>query len=447
MSNRSSKMENWPIGKLVYSMSIPAVISMLVQAMYNIVDTIYISMYSEKALFAIGLVYPLQMVLIAIGIGGAIGTGTLIARRLGEKRYDEANSVVTTGVVLTFIHSVVVGLFGILISRWFLSLFTSEIEVINMGYSYLFVVMGFNFGMMFEVLFERVQQSQGSMVMPMISQLLGAIVNVVLDPILIFGYFGFPEMGITGAAIATVIGQIIAMIFIVSVNVFGKNEVKVSFKGFKLVWQRCKDIYNTGLPNAVMNMMASVTITAMNSMIVTFSDTAVTALSIYFKLQSFVFMPVFGFNQGSLPILSYNYGARNQKRYKSTVKVYLFNAFVLMSLGTLLFTFKTDWLLSIFNPSKELIEIGSKTLRIISLSFPIAALTISMSNLFQSVGKGFSSMIMSLSRQLIFLIPVAFILGRLWGLDAIWAAYPVSELLVFVIFLPKCIKTVKEAFQ
>ena len=447
MSNRSSKMENWPIGKLVYSMSIPAVISMLVQAMYNIVDTIYISMYSEKALFAIGLVYPLQMVLIAIGIGGAIGTGTLIARRLGEKRYDEANSVVTTGVVLTFIHSVVVGLFGILISRWFLSLFTSEIEVINMGYSYLFVVMGFNFGMMFEVLFERVQQSQGSMVMPMISQLIGAIVNVVLDPILIFGYFGFPEMGITGAAIATVIGQIIAMIFIVSVNVFGKNEVKVNFKGFKLVWQRCKDIYNTGLPNAVMNMMASITITAMNSMIVTFSDTAVTALSIYFKLQSFVFMPVFGFNQGSLPILSYNYGARNQKRYKSTVKVYLFNAFVLMSLGTLLFTFKTDWLLSIFNPSKELIEIGSKTLRIISLSFPIAALTISMSNLFQSVGKGFSSMIMSLSRQLIFLIPVAFILGRLWGLDAIWAAYPVSELLVFVIFLPKCIKTVKEAFQ
>ena len=447
MSNRSEKMANWPMGKLIYSMSIPAVFSMLVQALYNIVDTVYISMYSERALFAMGLVFPLQMISVAIAIGGAIGTSTLIARRLGEKRKEEAALTATTGLVLTLFHGVFVALIGIFSSRAFLSLFTKEIDVINMGYDYLIVVMGLSIGMMLEIYFERIQQSQGDMVSPMISQSLGAITNVILDPIFIFGYFGIPEMGIKGAAIATVIGQFVAMIYIIIANVYGKSEIKVSFKGFKLVWERCKAIYELGLPNAIMNMMGSITTTAMNSVLVGFSDTAVTALSIYFKLQSFVFMPVFGFNQGTLPILSYNYGAQNYERFKKAVRIYGLTTFSIMLCGTLLFWLGTGWLLNIFSPSDHLIEIGSVTLKIISLSFPIAAIVIAMTTIFQSVGKSFSSMFMSLSRQLIFLIPAAFLFGKIWGLDGIWFAYPFAELSVLLLFLPKCIKIVKEGFN
>ncbi len=446
MDNKSQKMAEWPMFKLIYSMSIPAVFSMFIQALYNIVDSMYIARLSEDALFAMGLVFPLQMIGLSLALGGAIGCATLVSRRLGQKRKEEASATATTGLVLSVIHMIIVSLVGILFSKAFLSMFTSDNKIIGMGYDYLSIVMGINMGMFIEVFFSRLQQSQGNMILPMISQLIGAITNIILDPIFIFGGLGIAAMGVKGAAIATVIGQIVSAIFTVLVNVFGKHEVSINFKNFIWKNETVKNIYEVGLPVAIMNALGSVTTTAMNAVLVSYSQVAVTTLSIYFKLQSFVFMPIFGFNQGTLPILSYNFGAMNFNRYKEAVKIYIGSTIAIMTLGVILFWSVPNALLALFEPSNELLISGNAALKIISISFPVVGVSIVMTTVFQSLGKGFDSMIMSLSRQLLFLVPPAFIFGKLWGVNAVWFSYPFAEICVFIIFLPLCIKTVKKAF-
>lgn len=447
MSAKLDKMATWPIGKLLFSMGIPAVFSMLIQAMYNVVDSIYISNYSQDAMFAIGLATPLQMVGLSIAIGGGVGIGTLISRRLGEKNHNEANAVATTGVIITFIHVVMVVLLGVLFAKPFLSIFTDRPEIIELGYDYLIIVMGLCFGQFYAILFERILQSQGNMIFPMFSQLIGAVANIILDPVFIFGFGPILAMGMKGAAIATVIGQIAGMIFITLAVLIGKHEVKITFKGFKSNSRRIKDIYAVGLPSAVMNMISSFTTTLMNGVLVSFSENAVTSLGIYFRLQSFVFMPVFGFNQGALPILSYNYGARNSERFLKTTKLYLLCAMVCMGIGTLLFSLKPDVLLSFFEMDEVLFDIAQVTLRTISFSFIPAAISIVISTLFQSFGKGTSSMIQSVLRQLVVLVPVAYILAQFNNLDLVWYAYPIAEVAVVLMFAPLAIKTYRKCFN
>ena len=438
-------MATWPIGKLLFSMGIPAVLSMLIQALYNIVDTIYISQYSQDAMFAIGLVYPMQMVGLSLALGTGVGIGTLVSRRLGEKRKEEAGHVASTGIIIALVHVVLIVLLGIFATKPFLNMYTDRPEIIALGYDYLSIVMIFNFGQMLSVCFERIMQAQGNMIIPMISLIVGAVTNIVLDPIMIFGQFGFPEMGIAGAAIATVIGQILGMCVVAGAAIFGKHEVKFHFKGFKLDLGIVKDIYAVGLPTAIMNMIGSVTTTLMNGVLVKFSENAVTSLSLYFKLQSFVFMPVFGFNQGALPILSYNFGARNKDRYFKTFRLYMISALVFMTIGTLLFRFVPELMLSFFEMDESLKVIASITLQTIALSFIPAAVSIVFSTVFQSFGKGTTSMIQSMLRQLGILIPVAYLLSNI-SLDAVWYAYPIAEIAVVLIFIPFVIKAYKGAF-
>ena len=426
-------------------MGIPAVLSMLIQALYNIVDTIYISQYSQDAMFAIGLVYPMQMVGLSLALGTGVGIGTLVSRRLGEKRKEEAGHVASTGIIIALVHVVLIVLLGIFGTKPFLNMYTDRPEIIALGYDYLSIVMIFNFGQMLSVCFERIMQAQGNMIIPMISLIVGAVTNIVLDPIMIFGQFGFPEMGIAGAAIATVIGQILGMCVVAGAAIFGKHEVKFHFKGFKLDLGIVKDIYAVGLPTAIMNMIGSVTTTLMNGVLVKFSENAVTSLSLYFKLQSFVFMPVFGFNQGALPILSYNFGARNKDRYFKTFRLYMISALVFMTIGTLLFRFVPELMLSFFEMDESLKVIASITLQTIALSFIPAAVSIVFSTVFQSFGKGTTSMIQSMLRQLGILIPVAYLLSNI-SLDAVWYAYPIAEIAVVLIFIPLVIKAYKGAF-
>ena len=447
MTKRSEKMATWPIPKLLFSMGIPAVFSMLIQALYNIVDTVFISQYSQDAMFAIGLAFPLQMTGLSLALGLGVGTGTLVSRRLGEKRKEEASKVASTSIILALIQVILVILVGLFLTKPFLHLFTDRPEIIELGYSYLSIVLIFNFGQMFSVVLERIMQAQGDMITPMMALITGAVTNIILDPIFIFGYFGIPEMGIAGAAIATVIGQIAGCLVVVYAAVRGhKHEIKFNFKGFKWDMVVVRDIYSVGLPTAIMNMISSVTTTLMNGVLVNFSELAVTSLSLYFKLQSFVFMPVFGFNQGALPILSYNFGARDRKRYLETGKLYLATAFVFMFIGTILFTFTPKLMLSFFETTPELDAIAVVTLKRIALSFIPAAFGISMSTMFQSLGRGTTSMIQSICRQLIFLIPAAYVLANL-GLDAVWYAYVIAEVLVCIIFAPILYKVYQNVFR
>ena len=443
----SNKMATMPISSLFFKMSVPAVFSMVIQALYNIVDTIYVAQISEDALFTMGLVFPLQMIALSIALGGSVGVSTLISRKLGEKNKTQADKIAATGIIITLFHMIIVFIIGIYFSRSFLRLFTDNPIIIEGGYDYLSVVLGASFGLFGSVFFEKIQQSQGNTVVPMIAMLIGAITNIILDPVFIFGYFGVPAMGIKGAAIATVIGQIFGFLYILQFSLFKKHEIDISFKGFKLEISNIKEIYKIGLPVTVMNMIGSIATTILNSILVPISTLGVTALGIYFKLQSFIFMPVFGFNQGALPILSYNFGAKNEKRFKDTIKVYILSSLVIMSLGTLAMWGFTNQLLFLFKASDELISVGQYTLRFISISFPFAALTIASITILQSLGKAFSSLMISILRQLVFLVPFSLLLSKWLGANGVWLSFPIAEVLVLIIYLPKVVKMINQGFK
>lgn len=446
--NSAHKMGEMPVGKLLVSMSLPAIFSMFIQALYNIVDSIYVAQLGQDALFAIGLAFPMQMLSLAVGLGCGTGTNALVARRLGQKRQEHADQTATTGLVLSLIHTGIIMVVGTLLSKPFISLFTNDLATIEMGASYLSICMFFCLGQQVQIICERVLQATGNMIVPMFSLLISAITNIILDPIMIFGYFGFPAMGIAGAALATVIGQWVGMIYILIVLLRNKNHaVTVSLKNFKLEGIVIKKIYQIGIPTMIMNAIGSITTTCMNAILVGFSDVAVNALSIYFKVQSFIFMPIFGMNQGAMPILSYNYGAVLKQRYTHTVKLMLTFAMSMMLLGMFIFSFFPQTILGLFNPTAELISVGSVALSTISKSFIFAAICIVMTTVFQSLGKGVKSMLMSMMRQLLFLIPMAFIFGKVFGLEAVWWAYPCAEGLVMIIFIPQAIHTVKQQFQ
>ncbi len=438
--DRENKMGVMSINKLLITMSLPMIISMLVQALYNVVDSMFVSHISENALSAVSLAFPLQSFMIAVGTGTGVGINAVLSKSLGEKNYDEANSAANNGIFLAVLSYLLFLIIGLFFTRFFYQCQTDITEIIEGGYSYLVVCTTCSFGLFGQIVFERLMQSTGKTFYTMITQGLGAIINIILDPILIFGLFGFPKLGIAGAAIATVIGQIIAMLLAIYYNVSKNDEIKIKIKGFKPNFKTIKKIYSVGIPSIIMGSIGSVMTFGMNKILMVFTSTATAVFGVYFKLQSFVFMPVFGINNGMVPIVSYNFGARNKERMIDTMKISIIYAVCIMIIGFTIIQIYPDKLLSIFNASKSMIDIGIPALKIISLSFLFAGFCIIVGSVFQALGEGVLSMIVSIARQLVVLLPVAYLFSKTGNLNMIWWAFPIAEIasvVLSVIFLKR----------
>lgn len=438
-----NRMGNAKMLPLILSMSLPAMFSMLIQALYNIVDSYFVAQVSDKAVSALSLAYPIQNLLIAFAVGTAAGVTSLISRRLGEGRREEAESAAVHGVVLSVITWAAFAVFGAFFTTPFFRMFESDPEIVRMGNQYLSICCIFSFGQFVVTMLEKIMQATGNMFWPMIFQLVGAVVNIVVDPILIFGWFGLPAMGVTGAAIATVSGQILAMMLSIVVTA-RRQTLKITFKGFRFHGNTVKNIYAVGIPAIVMQAISTVMNMAINAILAAFSTAAYTVFGLYFKLRSFVFMPVLGLNQGLMPIMGYNYGAKKQKRLMQSFYQGSAIALVIMLVGVLAFMLLPGQLLGFFNPTSELLEVGIPALRIISLCFPLAALGLVSSNMYQAIGKGNYSLIMSLMRQLVVLVPVAWLLAKLTNnVNMVWWAFPIAEtvsLAVSIFFLVRLYK-------
>ena len=429
-----NKLGIMPVGKLLVVMSVPTMFSMLIQALYNIVDSIFVSHYSEKALTAVSLAFPMQMLMFSFAIGTSVGVCSVISRRLGERRLEEAQKAAQTGYTIELMLMVAFVLIGAFLSKPFIRLYTSDAELISMTSVYLQICMMLSIGSFVNVFCEKALQSTGDTIHPMIIQASGAIFNVIFDPILIFGYLGFPAMGVAGAAYATVAGQIFAM-FMGIVFLKRNRHLSVRLLRPRLYRDSAQDIIKVGLPAVIMQGIGTIMTSLMNAILITFDVLATTVFGVYFKLQSFVFMPIFGMNSGLMPILGYNYGAKNKPRMMRALKLGIVFAFIFMSLGTLIFNLFPDALLGLFNASDSLKSLGEVALRLISLSFPLAAISIILGALFQAMGDGFYSMVVSVVRQLFILIPCAWLFGRLFGLNAVWFSFLTAEVFALVLSL------------
>lgn len=436
---QENKMGIMPIPKLLISMSLPMIASMLVQALYNIVDSMFVAQLNENALTAVSLAFPIQNLMIAVAAGTGVGINALLSRSLGEKQFDTANTIARNGILLGVLSSLVFAIAGIFGSRFFFEVQTKDAQIIEYGTQYMSVITIASIGIFLQITFERLMQSTGKTIFNMITQGLGAIINIILDPILIFGWFGLPAMGVTGAAVATVIGQIIAASLGIFFNRKYNKEIHVTFKGFKPCRKTIGNIYKIGVPSIIMQSIGSLTTFGMNNILLMFSSTAATVFGVYFKLQSFIFMPVFGLTNGMIPIVAYNYGARNKKRIYQTFKLSVIMSVSIMAIGVVIFQSIPKTLLGLFEASDHMLAIGVPALRAISLSFVFAGFCIICSATFQALGNGVYSMLMSFARQIIVILPVAFIFAKTLGLNAVWYSYPIAEIVsvVMSIFMLK----------
>lgn len=423
-----NKMGVMPINKLIITMSLPMVVSMLVQALYNVVDSVFVSRLSEDALTAVSMAFPMQNLMISVAVGIGVGINAMLSRSLGEKNFDAANKTAENGIFLELIGYILFLLIGIFITKPFFLAQSASDEITAMGIEYTGICLIMSFGIFMQIASERILQSTGRTVYTMITQTTGAVINIILDPILIFGLFGMPKMGVAGAAAATVTGQICAAIFATVLNIKCNPDVHISFKGFRPETKYVRTILAVGVPSIIMSSVGSVMTFGMNKILITFSSTAVAVFGIYFKLNSFIFMPVFGLNNGTVPIISYNYGAKNKKRLTKTIKLAIVYAVAMMLAGLALFQLIPDVLLRLFDASDHMLEIGVPALRVISLSFSFAGICIVISSCFQALGHGFLSMFVSIVRQLIVLLPSAFILAKLGGIHAVWWSFNIAEI-------------------
>lgn len=446
--NTSDKLRNMPIPRLLAVMSAPAMLSMFVQALYNVVDSLFVARVGEDALTALTLAFPMQMLVMAFAIGLGVGTNSLIARRLGEGRREEASQAAQLGLLVALVISVVFAASGVFISRAYIHAFGTDEAIMNMAISYLSVCVAVSFGQVLEVFFNKCQQAMGNMVVPMISQLVGAITNIVLDPLLIFGIGPFPQMGVTGAAIATVVGQILAMITVIVATIVRKPEVSIFFrKDFRPTVANFKAIMLVGFPTTVMNAIGSVVTTFMNGILLVFSTTAVAVYGIYFKLNSLFLMPIFGLNQGAMPIMGYNYGAGIKKRFDKTYRLSTCVAFGFGVISSVVFIVFPEFLLRVFNATEAMYAVGVPALQILGTVLTIASFSVVMNAMFTAVGHGFASMLQSLLRQLVLLLPAAYLFGKWWGVTGVWIAFPVCELITLIIMTPFATRLVKKLFK
>lgn len=430
IEEKENRMGVMPVGKLLFSMSTPMVISFLVQSLYNIVDSIFVARYSPNALAAVSLAYPIQILMIAVSVGTGVGVNALLSRLLGEGKKDRAKATADNAVLLAIISSIAFAIFGIIATKAFFDAQTNSETIRNLGYSYLSIVSIFSFGLILEVTYERILQSTGKTIYNMITQGIGAIINIILDPILIFGLLGAPKMGVAGAAIATVAGQIVAMILSFVFNMKYNEEVDITFGKhiFKPDFIIIKDIYKVGIPSIAMQSMSTLMMLGLNKILVRYSDMAVNVLGIYYKLQSFVFMPIFGLNNGMTPIVAYNYGARNKDRIMKVLKYSFLSSLVIMVIGTAIFWLFPKELMILFSPNEEMLRLGIPALRICSLCFILAAFDVIAIASFQSLGNGMYALYASFLRQLVLILPLAYVLSNMFGLEAVWYSIPLAEL-------------------
>lgn len=445
---KENKMGTMPVVKLIVTMSLPAILSMTVLAMYNVVDSIFVGNYSQNGLAALSIVYPMQLLLISVSVGTAVGVNSLVSRKLGEKEFAEANSAAAHGLITCLFSYVLFLLLGIFAVEPFMNLFTKDPEIMQFGIDYLRIVLILSIFSIIQVMIEKTLQATGNMIYPMLFQMLGAVVNIIFDPLLIFGIGPFPEMGISGAAIATVFGQFCGMLFAVIVLFTKTHQIKITFRGFKIKANMFRQIYAVGFPSVIMQSISAIMMLGLNT-IFTMNDSAVsvTVLGVYFKLQSFVFMPCFGLNQGVLPVLGYNYGARNKKRVYSTLKCGIIIAVCIMAVGVTLMWLIPDKLIAMFGGDQSLMEAGVPAFRIISLCFIPAAVSIILITLFQATGKGFRGLFISFARQLVVLLPVAYLLSVTLGVGYVWYAFPIAEAVALVIALLFFLNLVRGDFK
>ena len=417
-----------PVKRLLVTMSLPMIISMLVQALYNIVDSVFVSMINQAALTAVSMAFPIQNLLIAVSAGTCVGVNALLSRSLGERNAKNANLAAVNGLFLAFVSFLFFALFGIFGARFFFESQTDNPVIIEYGIQYLQIVCIFSFGLFGEMMFERILQSTGQTFYCMITPGTGAIINIILDPILIFGLLGVPAMGIRGAAAATVFGQIVAMVLAAMLNHAKNKDVRISFKGFSPHKRTISIIYQVGVPSIIMQSISSVMTFGLNKILISFSETAVAVFGVYFKLQSFIFMPIFGLNNGMIPIIAYNYGARNKKRIMETVRLSIGIAVGIMLIGLAVFQLMTPQLLMLFQADADMLSIGVPALRIISLSFLFAGYCIIVGSVFQAMGNGVYSLIISVARQLVCILPLAYFFAQVFGLHAVWYSIPLAEI-------------------
>lgn len=428
-----NKMGTMPINRLLISMSLPMIISMLVQAMYNIIDSVFVAQIGEEALTAVSMAFPVQNLMIAVSVGTCVGVNALLSRSLGEGKPKDAQLTAVNGIFLAFLGALVFALFGIVGSRMYFQSQTSDPLIVEYGVQYLLICTVFSIGLFMEMTLERILQSTGRTIYNMYSQGVGAITNIILDPILIFGLLGFPALGIRGAALATVIGQILAAFLSLIFNLKKNEDVSLNMRGFRPNGRIIRIIYEVGIPSIIMQSIASVMTYGMNLILISFSATAVTVFGVYFKLQSFIFMPIFGLNNGMIPIIAYNYGARNKKRIMDTARLSIFIAVAIMMIGIVIFQLFPAQLLLMFNASEHMLEVGVPALRLISLSFIFAGYCIIVSSIFQALGNGVYSLVTSVARQLFCILPVAYIFARVFGLHAVWFSFPLAEIVSVVL--------------
>ena len=440
---KENKMGTMPVNRLIINIGMPMILSMLVQALYNVVDSIFVARITDgtaagsagtAALVAVGMAFPFQMLLVAVGAGTGVGVNSLLSKALGEKDHETVERAANNGIFLSIMSAVVFFMIGKFFAGMLIRSQGGEGLALKYGTQYLSIVFMCSFGIYMQFIFERLLQSTGKSFYSMITQMTGAIINIVLDPILIFGMFGFPELKVAGAAIATVTGQVVAACMGLALNLKKNHEIKISLKGFKPHGPTIGRIYAVGVPTMIMQSIGSVMTYCMNRILVSLNDAAVAVFTVYFKLQSLFFMPLFGLNNGLIPILAYNYGARNRKRMVEAIKICMMYAFGFAAIGFGLFKLIPDKLLLIFNTGDaSLITYGVPALKIIAWHYLLAWFCIIGGTVYQSLGNGMYSLIVSVARQLVVLIPAAYILARIGGLDLIWWSFPIAELMSFVV--------------
>lgn len=442
---KENKMGIMPVPRLLITMSLPMMLSMLVQALYNIVDSIFVAQINENALTAVSLAFPVQSFMIAVSAGTGVGINALLSRNLGEKKFEEANQAARNGIFLAFLSFFAIALIGLFGAHTFFQLQTQDEQIVNYGTQYLTIISILSIGVFMQVTLERLLQSTGKTIYSMITQGIGAIINIIMDPILIFGLCGLPRLEVAGAAIATVTGQIVAVVLSIYFNCTKNKEINLNMKGFRPDKKVILTIYQVGLPSIVMQSIGSVMVFGMNKILLMFSSTAAAVFGVYFKLQSFIFMPVFGLNNGMIPIIAYNYGARNKKRIMSTMNLSIGLAVGIMVVGLAIFQIFPTQLLGFFDASDHMLEIGVPALRIISLSFIFAGYCIIVGSVFQALGNGVYSLITSAARQLMVILPAAYIFARVFGLSMVWWSIPLAEIVSVILstLLFKRIKRLK----
>lgn len=431
-NTKENKMGVMPVPKLLVTMSLPIILSMLVQALYNIVDSIFVAQINENALTAVSLTFPIQNLMIAISAGTGVGINALLSRNLGEQKFEDANLAARNGIFLGFISSIVMALIGIFGSRAFFLFQTKDAQIVNYGTQYMMIITIFSAGIFMQITFERLLQATGRTFYTMITQGLGAIINIILDPIFIFGLFGFPRMEVAGAALATVTGQLVAVCLSLYFNIRKNPEISINMKNFRPNKRVIRTIYQVGIPSIIMQSIGSIMVFGMNKILLIFSSTAAAVFGVYFKLQSFIFMPIFGLNNGMIPIVAYNYGAKHKHRILSTIKLSIVISVSIMCIGLFIFQLFPGQLLSFFDASEHMMEIGIPALRIISLSFIFAGYCIIVGSVFQALGNGMYSLVISFARQLLVILPVAYVFAMMYGLHMVWWSFPIAEIVSMI---------------